>query len=328
MKLLTIVIPTYNRNNKVLELLELFKKLNFETEIIVIDNNSDIPLAKFLNEKKFELLPNIQIIRNKGNVGLGGNIIMSFMNCGTEWMWLLGDDDRPTEDSIQKINKQISTCSKNTFLIKFNSTAGKFPTENFQINDINSLLQFSNNFGYYSNLLFISNSVFKVPIMLKQTFFMMNSIRTMAPHLTGIYRNVEHGHSIAIVNEHIVEHGIPDINNGLWDYQRLLNGLLYFKDIEIHSDIKKSLLPELYLNYINCGRSKYKRLLKFAFEIKNLRDNNLSDFYFRSAMLFRINIFFFYLIILGVIFRIPLCLWCLNKMRKDNCIFEVDILRN
>ncbi|MFN3998114.1 glycosyltransferase [Algoriphagus sp.] len=315
--MLSIVIPTYNRNEKVLRLLNKIKTINkeYKLSVVVIDNNSDVSTEDFLRNKKYQFSEEFKIIRNNGNVGLGGNLINSFLNCQTQWMWLLGDDDLPLEDSIQKILNEIENTSEQDFLIKFNSEAGKFPNRNLEIKGIENLIDFCDDFGYYSNMVFISNSIFKTKIILDETFYMSNAIRTMAPHLVGIYRCVEKGFSIRVVNKFITEHGQPENIQDKWDYERLILGLLYFNDSEIDFKIKKKLLPKLLLNYLDGKKRFYRFLLLFPYTSSNGDRFFWSSFLLKTAALYS-GFRFFYLIILGVIIR--------NKFINNffKCVFK------
>jgi glycosyltransferase involved in cell wall biosynthesis len=302
--MLSIVIPTYNRNEKVLRLLKKIESINteYKLSVVVIDNNSEVSTEDFLLSENYHYGKEVKIIRNNGNVGLGGNLINSFMHCQTEWMWLLGDDDLPLDDSIEIILKEIKNTNDKDFLIKFNSSAGQFPTQNTVINNIDSLIDFNSDFGYYSNMMFISNAVFRTSVILKETFYMSGSIKTMAPHLVGVYRCVEKGFSIKIVNNFIIEHGIPESEQDKWDYERLIIGLLCFIDADINLKIKEKLLPKLFLRYVNGEKLFFRRLLVYPYRSLNGDRFFWSYFLLKSATLFS-GFRFFYLILLGSIIR-------------------------
>ena len=75
--LLTITIPTYNRNAILKKNLQtLLPQTKNNCEVIVIDNHSEIPVEETLKEELKEY-PNLSVVRNKANVGLSGNLIKS-----------------------------------------------------------------------------------------------------------------------------------------------------------------------------------------------------------------------------------------------------------
>lgn len=329
--MLSIVIPTYNRNEKILRLLKKIESINTEYRlpVVVIDNNSDVPTEVFLLNENYRYGKEVKIIRNSGNVGLGGNLINSFLHCETEWMWLLGDDDLPLDDSIEIILNEIKNTNDKGFLIKFNSSAGQFPDQNTVIDNIDNLIDFNSNFGYYSNMMFISNAVFRASIILKETFYMAGSIKTMAPHLVGVYRGVEKGFSIKIVNNFIIEHGLPESEQDKWDYERLIIGLLYFIDADINTKIKQKLLPKLFLKYVGGEQLFFRRLLVYPYRSLNADRFFWSYFLLKSATLFS-GFRFLYMIFLGSIIRIKFVndffKYCFSHRKQIN--HNKDVFRN
>jgi hypothetical protein len=288
--MLTIAIPTYNRNAEVKATLEILKKADAidQVQVLLVDNCSDLPVKIYLDNERFEVDSNIKIVRNQGNVGLGGNIIQCFLHCKTEWMWLLGDDDKPFSNSITQILKVIQEVQDHVFLVKFNSKAGKFPKENiYEVDSEKSLIQLASNPGYYSNLLYISNSVFRVKNILEETFPMSNAIRTIAPHVVGIFNQVSKGNKIVLVNSFITDHGRVSEGEENWDRIRLITGVLFMADADISESIKKKLIPVLLKNYI--GRKKSFAWLALSFYLKDFKYDTdyWRGFFFKSAYILR-----------------------------------------
>ena len=99
---LTIAIQTYNRPNELLVLLHrLLPMLDSRCKVLIVDNCSEEPVA----EKQRRVLGDwprvdLTIVRNRVNVGGGANILRCFELCQTEWLWVLGDDDLPTEGAV------------------------------------------------------------------------------------------------------------------------------------------------------------------------------------------------------------------------------------
>jgi glycosyltransferase involved in cell wall biosynthesis len=329
--MLSIIVPTYNRNDKVLTLLRKIDEINgnYKIPVLIIDNNSDNPTEEFLCINEYSFGETVQVLRNNGNLGLGGNLINCFLHCQTEWMWLLGDDDIPLDNSIDKILSEIEKTGEKDFLIKYNSSAGKFPSTNKTISNIKDLIDFNTDIGYYSNMLFISNSIFRTKEMLTQTFYMMGSVKTMAPHLVGVYRCVQNGFSIKIVNEHIINHGIPESLNNHWDKERLISGLLFFIDSEISDDIKKELLPGLFLNYVGGVKFFYRRILVYPFKSSNWNRYYWSHFFLKAANLFN-GPRLVYLIILGILIRNGIIFKLLSLIFKKRQVKNqsLDVFRN
>ena len=96
MTILSIVIPTYDRN-QILEksLSQLAVQLTDNVDVLIIDNCSPQPVCVDRS------LKNVKILRNSINIGGNGNIIRCFEMCESDWIWVLGDDDMPMEEAIQ-----------------------------------------------------------------------------------------------------------------------------------------------------------------------------------------------------------------------------------
>lgn len=94
-KELSVLIPTYNRKEKLKKtLLALEKQFDDNFYVVILDNASEYSIEQeVLPELSFQFSKVIRIIKRKYNVGLGNNISGLFSVCETKWGWLLGDDD-------------------------------------------------------------------------------------------------------------------------------------------------------------------------------------------------------------------------------------------
>jgi glycosyltransferase involved in cell wall biosynthesis len=92
--ILTIAIPTYNRVDKLIRILQLIQdeiiKLNLSNDIeILVSDNSD---AKFEGIHGIIKQP-IKYIWNETNVGFDRNVLNCVAKSNTRYVWLFGDDD-------------------------------------------------------------------------------------------------------------------------------------------------------------------------------------------------------------------------------------------
>ncbi len=108
MKLLAICIPNYNRIDKLRRLLEdtvrqiLRDSLEDEVELCVSDDHSTEDPTDLLEELK-KLYPQIlfRYVRNEENQGMDYNFLNSVMLAESEYCWIIGNDDMPTEHGIR-----------------------------------------------------------------------------------------------------------------------------------------------------------------------------------------------------------------------------------
>jgi hypothetical protein len=91
---LTILIPTYNRNEELRITLKQFEllvlKSNLKIEIIVSDNCSNVdPISLKEEFNKIQII----FIRNEFNLGISKNILNGIRKVQGKYLWVFGDDD-------------------------------------------------------------------------------------------------------------------------------------------------------------------------------------------------------------------------------------------
>ncbi len=104
-RLLTIAIPTFNRNKILHRTLELIiPQMESWVELIIVDNNSAIPVSETIRNlcEEYPNL-NVRIVRNSANIGANANVLRCIEYCESEYIWILGDDDFPIENVLKKI---------------------------------------------------------------------------------------------------------------------------------------------------------------------------------------------------------------------------------
>lgn len=102
---LTIAIPTYNRNVQIQKQIRLIlPQLTDEVKLVVYDNCSETPIRKLFNKDEIRLFT---IIRNPTNIGGDANIARCHEFCDTEWLWVLGDDDFVSNDAVSIVLSNI-----------------------------------------------------------------------------------------------------------------------------------------------------------------------------------------------------------------------------
>lgn len=104
--LLTIAIPTFNRSIHLKRLLdglqEILGSVSQPVEILISDNASsdgtDAVTAEF-----YAACPDAIVIRNATNIGADANIAQCFRRASGRYVWIIGDDDMPKRDALQRI---------------------------------------------------------------------------------------------------------------------------------------------------------------------------------------------------------------------------------
>lgn len=165
---LTIYIPTYNRAEALLRLLKTIQEIeyNLVDEIIISDNCSNYNIVSFLESNlSSDFFSKCRIIINKINIGGQANINNSFILPKTKWMWLIGDDDIVTVDSLKIISKDITSNSDCAWF--------KYSTLNIGAHEEDKVINSLHGFiDYYSikdrhkgNLVFMSNNIYNIELL-------------------------------------------------------------------------------------------------------------------------------------------------------------------
>ncbi len=193
--MLTIVIPTYNRSDHLAKSLQiLIPQLTDNTELYILDNSStDATSAVAKEVQEANLQKRIIYKRNNINIGGNANILRSFEQCssGSDWLWILGDDDLISSDSIEIISN-ITSANPGAQYIEFSSgLEDKPPLAETQFRTIDALL--SSEFFSFSNFLFISSGIYSTSIIAPNLRFGYHYQITFAPHLCVLLAAIARG---------------------------------------------------------------------------------------------------------------------------------------
>lgn len=186
--MLTIAIPTYNRNETLAQRLRLLlPQLTARCKLLIVDNCSDVPVAQTL-EHLWKEFPQVvfEIVRNKRNIGMGGNISRCFELCETEWLWTLSDDDIVKPEAIEIIFEHIS---KHPDCIFFN-----FDVEHSQTRSKTHLTrgqqEFVESIEFFGNAIFLSSGVYRSSVVSPNTRVAYHNAYSMAPQFAIVLHSL------------------------------------------------------------------------------------------------------------------------------------------
>lgn len=101
---LTVAIPTYKRPDLLYKTIKSILVQSQPIRVLVCDdsvsNVNDVTYSK-INEEFSDA--EVSIIRNEINLGIDDNIVKCITASDTDYVWLLGEDDLLTENSIEKV---------------------------------------------------------------------------------------------------------------------------------------------------------------------------------------------------------------------------------
>lgn len=196
--MLTIAIPTYNRNELLFRCLEkLLLQITDNQRLLVVDNCSDIPVEKFLKERFVESdLKKVRFVRNLVNVGGAANLLRCLELCETKWLYCLGDDDIVADDCIQKIETNLNNYPEALY-ISFSRGVSSRP----HATQSEGMKDFIRSLDDWSSFLFMSASVINAKRMRLATRWGYLYAYTWAPFQAILLKLLNAGGQVVFTND-------------------------------------------------------------------------------------------------------------------------------
>lgn len=197
---LLIWIPSYNRIDSLTQLLQRFRDIGVPAwaQIVVSDNASfpEYPLDK-LRQACVGL--EFSYIKNVCNIGACPNILRAFeFASDAPWLLVHSDDDLPSDDFFEILDKSIQESAENVVAIKYDSCI--FGSQrNLALSQID---QYPLSGGYaaerfFFNLSFISNWLFNASAMRRVLGIGYAAIASYVPHISLVSASLA-GHDAVI----------------------------------------------------------------------------------------------------------------------------------
>lgn len=233
---LTVLIPTYNRKDKLLRtLLALKKQTNEKFNIIISDNKSNYSIK----EEILPLLDNkfsekVQIFEQPFNVGGAANIVGLLGLCKSKWGWMLGDDDLVNENAIDIIYKKIEQFP-DAKLFWFSLELSYKEEEYFcSMEELKTMLYRYHN-GW--DFIFCSNKIYDISSIGEYMDLTYRYLYTRIAQCFPFMEMLKGRGKVAVIgSESIVEHAGFDGGVITWDVNKTISGLRTLIDYETGLD--------------------------------------------------------------------------------------------
>lgn len=200
--MLTIAIPTFNRNHLLKDCVARLLPQLKGHRILIVDNASDVPVEDTLVSWLHEIQgPNVHIVRNAANVGAGANILRCVELCDSRWLYCLGDDDLVADDCIEVIERTLKS-HEDALYVSFSRCAmhrdRAFRSE--------SLEEFIARLDDWSTFLFMSASVVNAERMRKELRWGHMYAYSWAPLQSVLLKILNQGPATVIFSDAILCH--------------------------------------------------------------------------------------------------------------------------
>lgn len=258
---LTIIIPTYNRKQRLARTLDLLQmQTNQNFNIIIMDDKSNYDVSEVFSKRSSDFVERITYICNAGNIGIGGNTALAFMQADEGWIWTLSDDDIPSVYAVEIIYQEIAKSDSDIIHFTINDYASYMPKrDGIDFYNLKDMLYFYKKViedGKIStgvtmgDFIFFSNKVFHMNCVKKYLKQIITYLYTTIPQNMPIIFMLDNEEGkFRISNKKIVTYSEPDGDH----WSRLDNGLgmTILADLPLHisAEERKILYNICMLNY-------------------------------------------------------------------------------
>lgn len=248
--LLSIGIPTYDRNEQLVRQVRavISQCQSTAIELVICDNHSPTPVEESLKQAGLFPDPRIRLIRNVANIGLGANFNRTLEHCQGKWVWLLGDDDLLENHALEIVLTGIAKIpdAMASVLHKFASIRENhqgYPDQT--LTSLDTLCQLAKDPWFFSDLLFISTSVFHRETYLNYLKEAYHWNHTAAPYLASVFCAIRDGIPVTIHSQGIIHlRDTPEAQQ--WNLYRVRLGLMSLAAIEGAEQSLSSMLAALF----------------------------------------------------------------------------------
>lgn len=223
--MLTIAIPTFNRNEILLKsLTALLPQVSAECRLLILDNCSPVPVSTTLRPL-LETWPklNYQIVRHRCNLGATANILRCFELCETEWLWTLGDDDIVASNAVEIIENSIHENPSACYL-SFLEFHGKKKSAQVEPLKAQGVREFIRVMGAAGNINYMSCSVWKTDSFARGHQYAYEYAYSMGWTFALLLSGLEEKGMVILSGKSIIEvsHIAPYATR--WSYRKFLLG--------------------------------------------------------------------------------------------------------
>jgi glycosyltransferase involved in cell wall biosynthesis len=159
--LLTFVVLSYNRPDKLERILSHFSGFNEKSVAIVVkDDNSPFlsSIEKIVNKYKGSIGIPLSLQKNESNLGYDGNLLDAFEKIESEYIFLLSDDDYVKVEELSELITMLKKREHYIYFTPYNDIEGEWRI----VNPVYSLTQIADviyNSVLFSGLIFNKNAV-------------------------------------------------------------------------------------------------------------------------------------------------------------------------
>lgn len=193
--LLSIAIPTYNRNERVIDRLEEMRTWNYDwLEIIIVDNAS-------ANHPKIDsfssINQSIRLVKNKINIGAPANVLKCIEEASGKFLWILSDDDEILPGALDFV-KAILDSEPHVGLVSLGEHAAQQYT-GASVGDFIAAMP------SWSNQIILGNTIYLLRPLQENLHLLYHFVSSMCPQFTASLICITHSEKFLFCQAQVVK---------------------------------------------------------------------------------------------------------------------------
>ncbi len=231
--LLSVIIPTYGRPRQIAERVrELVPQLGPELKLVIYDNCSPVPVKDAIAPVAGSDSEQITIVRHPYNLGAVANIIRCIEQTETEWVWLLGDDDRVWPDAIARVLTLIKRLDHHEDLcwINLSTSLHQYSEERFYQDTEEFCRECEETPTMFSNTLFISGSLCRAPLWQRQLAVGYRYLYACSSTLPVLLGAMNAGGKVVVSSELVIDWQAPETTG--WNRVEFCHGVVALAEMD------------------------------------------------------------------------------------------------
>lgn len=218
-KELTIIIPTYNRKERLLRQLDSIacQGLVEHYHLMILDNCSDYSIEEAIEEHNFseDFSNNITIIHRPINTRMGYNLAGVFLFPKTKWMFIASDDDISTKDCVSTLLDSIK-AHPNASYIKYQFTYNR----NYDDITIHSVPELESLYKqkYFTpgDLFYIGNNLINLEAIKEYLGSAFEDCSHLIPHVMPMLHQLVDGKAEVVFSQSHVQTYVNNVSGDTW----------------------------------------------------------------------------------------------------------------
>lgn len=218
-KQLTIIIPTYNRRERLLRQLDSLASQGQtgQYHLMILDNCSDYSIEDAINSHVFpdDFRDNITIIHRPINTRMGYNLAGVLLFPKTKWTFIASDDDVSTSDCIETLLTSINNHPTASY-VKFQFTYHKQYKDIviYTIDDLESL--YRQQYFTSGDLFYIGNNLINMEAVHDYLSTAFEDCSHLIPHVMPMLHQLVDGKAEVVFSCQHVQTYVNNVSGDTW----------------------------------------------------------------------------------------------------------------